>query len=208
MFAVLVLAAACSGGGDGTVPAPTSGLPPVTTQSTVIPATTTAPPTIPTTTLIAPTTSRSACDSAGFAHNAARSDAIPDQVVVLDAVRFAGHDCYDRAVFEFRGLELPEFLVEESVPPFAGPSGRAVNVRGAAWLRVRFATAYAHTVEGQITVSQQPVLPIGFAALAQIQQIEDFEAVVVYVLGLDSARLFRVFTFLDPPRVVVDLYTG
>ena len=53
-----------------------------------------------------------------------------------------------------------------------------------------------------------PIRPVGYTALTEIHRIEDFEAVVIYVIGLDAARPFRVLTYLDPPRVVVDVRTG
>jgi hypothetical protein len=133
---------------------------------------------------------------------------VPASAALLNAVRIAGHDCYDRVVFEFRGPSLPEWRVEPADPPFSGPSGLPVTVLGTSWLHVRFGTANAHTDDGEATVGIAPV-PLGdTTVLRQVQLIEDFEAVVVYVIGMDSARPFRVLTFADPPRLAIDVRTG
>ena len=111
-------------------------------------------------------------------------------------------------MFEFAAPHLPEYVVEESKPPFSGPSGMPIDIRGQAFLRVRFGTANAHTDDGLSSVSNAPIMPSGYATFRQIQMIEDFEAVVIYVVGLDAARPFRVLTFSDPPRVAIDVYAG
>ena len=111
-------------------------------------------------------------------------------------------------MFEFAAPHFPEYVVEESTPPFSGPPGFPIVIRGEAFLRVRFGTANAHTDDGLASVSHAPIMPSGYATFRQIQMIEDFEAVVIYVVGLDAARPFRVLTFSDPPRVVIDVYTG
>ena len=111
-------------------------------------------------------------------------------------------------MFEFESPYLPEYVVEESRPPFSGPSGMPIDVRGDAYLRVRFGTANAHTDAGVSTVSNAPIYPLGYTAVRQSQMIEDFEAVVIYVIGIDAARPFRVLTFSDPPRIAIDVFTG
>ncbi len=133
---------------------------------------------------------------------------MPVAAALLTAVRVAGHDCYDRVVFQFDGPGLPEWRVEPADPPFSGPSGLPVPVRGSSWLRVRFGTANAHTDDGESTVGIAPVPLADTSVLRQVQLIEDFEAVVVYVIGTDGPRPFRVLTFADPPRVAIDVRTG
>jgi hypothetical protein len=191
-----------------TTTAPTTTAPATTAPTTTAPATTAPTTTAPTTTApttTAPTTTAPVCPGPAFGRAAVESTTIPPAVALLTAVRVANHDCYDRVVFEFRGPALPEWRVEASTPPFSGPSGEPVDVAGTAWLRVRFATADAHTEAGEATVGIAPIDLRDAAALAQVQLIEDFEAVVVFVVGTDGPRPFRVLTFTDPPRVAIDV---
>jgi hypothetical protein len=123
-------------------------------------------------------------------------------------VRIANHDCYDRLVFQFSGPGLPEWRVEPAEPPFSGPSGIPVTVRGTSWLHVRFRAADAHTDDGRSTVGIAPVPLADAVVLRQVQIIEDFEGVVIYVAGMDAPRPFRVQTFTDPPRLAIDVRTN
>jgi hypothetical protein len=111
-------------------------------------------------------------------------------------------------VFDFAGTAGPRWEVGEATPPFAGPSGIPVEISGTAFVRVRLAGVDAHTAAGEVTVGPDPIRPGGMTALRQIQLVEDFEGVVIVVLGLDTARPFRAFNLARPPRLVVDVFVG
>src|SRR5688572_2350499 len=74
-------------------------------------------------------------------------------VAVLKAVRTARHEGFDRVVFEFETAELPGYRIEYIDKPVKQcGSGNVVNLKGDAWLEVRFYPANAHTEEGKPTV--------------------------------------------------------
>ncbi len=133
---------------------------------------------------------------------------MPAEAALLMVIRMGRHDCFERTVLEFSGTALPQYEVEISSPPFVDPSGQAVDVAGNSFLRVRMGTANAHTETGAPTVGREPLLPGGFTAIEQVQLIEDFEAAVVIVIGLDQQRAFRAFALTGPTRLVIDVFTG
>jgi hypothetical protein len=125
----------------------------------------------------------------------------------LVAVRAGRHAGFDRVVFEFRGpvpatrqVRWVDQLVQDG-------SGEPVSVAGGADLEVVFQGANAHDDRGRPTVSPRRFSP-GLAALKEVAQVGDFEAVVGYGLGVDRKRPLKVSTLGGPSRLVVDIQTG
>lgn len=126
------------------------------------------------------------------------------QTVLLQAVRTARHDGYDRIVLEFDGA-VPEYAVQYASPPLHQcGSGRPVELDSGAILQIELRGTNAHTEQGEPTVADRDRSP-GLPVLEQARLTCDFEAVVEWVLGLDQRVPFRVLTLQDPPRLVVDL---
>ena len=108
-------------------------------------------------------------------------------------------------MFDFKEANLPDYQIALASPPFSGPSGIPIPVAGARFIKVRFATTYAHypgfgNYEGPDVVS-----PGGFAAVKEIHLVEEFEAVVIWIIGLDAERSFRVGTLANPTRIYIDV---
>ncbi len=132
--------------------------------------------------------------------------------VLLTAVRIAHNPGFDRLVFEFsptdRGVGsygIPPFTIDVA-SSFSGPSGQPVTVDGNAHLRVRFQNTDAHTNAGAQTLTTtdlKPTTPL----LKEARLVEDFEAVVVWGLGLDRLACPSVLTLSGPARVVLDFPT-
>jgi hypothetical protein len=118
-------------------------------------------------------------------------------------VRTAGHEGFDRIVFEFSDA-LPGYRVEYVDEAIGCASGEAVDVDGAALLQVRLVPAQAHNEAGNTTIPATQLRPtltaIGHAVLTC-----DFEAEVTWVIGLSEELDFRVVDLEDPFRVVVDV---
>ena len=108
-------------------------------------------------------------------------------------------------MFDFKDANLPDYQIGLASPPFSGPSGIPIPIVGARFIKVRFATTYARypgvgNYEGPDVVNAS-----GFAAVKEIHLIEEFEAVVVWVIGLDAERSFRIGTLTSPTRIYVDV---
>jgi hypothetical protein len=125
-------------------------------------------------------------------------------VAVLEQMRIARNEGFDRVVFEFRG-EIPSYVVEYIDRPVrACGSGHVVDVDGDGWLSIRFTPARAHTEEGQATVTernQRHQLPV----IRHARSTCDFEAHLEWVIGTASPNRYRVMELVDPARVVVDI---
>ena len=114
-------------------------------------------------------------------------------------------DCYERVVFDFNSDSLPNFQIVAASPPFSGPSDQPIAVSGSRFLRVRLGTTYARYPDVANYDGPDVIQPAGFSAIKEIHLIEDFEAVVVWVIGLDGDRSFRVGTLTNPTRIYVDV---
>lgn len=132
------------------------------------------------------------------------------EVAVLDAVRTAQHDAFERVVFEFRGDALPDYVVEYAAErPTQCASGAAMTVPGNAYLTVRFSPAQAHAPAGGDERSTVPSRSISVASptVRALVVSCDFEAVLSWVVGVDARRAFRVTTLRSPPRLAIDIAT-
>ncbi len=195
-------------------PTPTAPVPtvaPATTPSrsatplatpSVSPSTSPSPSPRPTTSPGSTPSSACAPQSGGSAANR----------VLLTAVRIAHNPGFDRIVFEFsptdRGVGaygVPAFTIEVA-SSFAGPSGLPVTVDGNAHFRVRFQTTDAHTDAGKPTLASTDLKP-STPLLREARLVEDFEATVVWGLGLDHLVCPSVLTLGGPARVVFDFPT-
>lgn len=127
------------------------------------------------------------------------------EISILESVRNARHDEFDRVVFQFRHGGLPGVHAEYVDHPVRQcGSGEVVKIAGDAWLLLRFTPAAAHTSEGLPTIESRR-REVNLPTLKELDLTCDFEADVSWVLGVDSPNRFRVFSLADPPRVVVDI---
>lgn len=124
---------------------------------------------------------------------------------VLKEVRTAGHDGYDRAVFEFEGAEMPGYHIEYIDKPVRQcGSGNPVNLKGDGWLEIRFYPANAHTEEGKPTIENRELVP-NHKIIKELKSTCDFEAEVEWVLGVSSPNHYRVLELENPTRLAVDI---
>ena len=121
-------------------------------------------------------------------------------------VRAGRHPGFDRVVFELQGA-VPEHHVRYVDQLVEDGSGAPVSVAGSADLEVVFQGANAHDEDGTPSVSPRRFSP-GLAAVKEVAQIGDFEAVVSYGIGLDRRRPLTVSTLSGPSRLVIDVSTA
>jgi hypothetical protein len=129
------------------------------------------------------------------ADQASSSSAVGPATSVLATVTVAPAACFDRVTFGFRtgGPNPIGFTVRYGKPPFSGPSGIAVPIRGSAFLVVRVSPAAMHDDNGASSFSGSTDIVAPTAAIQEVRFIEDFEGVVVWVIGLDRVRPFRAY---------------
>lgn len=124
---------------------------------------------------------------------------------ILETVRSARNDGFDRVVFQFARGVVPGFEIEYVEPPIRQcGSGQVVSTSGGRWLRVRLQPAQAHDERGNATVqdrSRTPALP----AIREMQLICDYEGQVEWILGVPAQLPFRSIELGNPARVVVDV---
>ena len=130
------------------------------------------------------------------------------ETALLERVAVAGHDGYDRVVFQFRN-GLPGFLVEYVDPPLREDgSGNVVDLEGNAFLVVRMEPASGFDLsvpEGElIYTGPRRIAGEDTTVLREVVRTGDFEAVLTWAIGLDERVPFRVLTLDDPARIVVD----
>lgn len=125
-------------------------------------------------------------------------------VVVLRDVRAAGQQGFDRVVFEFEGKDVPGYQVGYVERAIQCGSGEPVEIAGEAVLEVRMTPAQAHTEAGEPTVKNRE-RSLDLPVLKELESTCDFEAEVTWMLGLESRKPFRVRTFEDPARLVIDV---
>lgn len=161
-----------------------------------------APPTVTATTAIPPE---------GASNETVVVPATIAETALLTDVRAARQEGYDRVVFEFANA-VPGYEVGYvERPVIADGSGDEVAVEGGAVLRVRMEPA----LDADLTQESAPRTYTGpnrFSpetdAVVELVRTGGFEAVLAWAVGTDEERLFRVTTLLDPPRIVVDVYSS
>jgi hypothetical protein len=197
----MVSLAACQGGGGETASTGTSTTAPATTApATTAPADATVPGTCP-----------------GFrgASTALASVGATAAAVLVGADAGAA-GCLDQVTFTFRSLGNgnglpPGYVVQYKDPaqePFLdGDPPVAISLPGAAFLVVTMSPALSVDpfVEGMpSTYDGNLSLEYGEHSHLQIvRKLPDGQNTVVWVIGLDSVRPFRVDRAEDPPRVTV-----
>jgi subtilisin family serine protease len=137
-------------------------------------------------------------------------------VVLLTDVRVGTHGCYERVVFEFRRQAGdPPGPLGYTVEYQPGPvtqdgSGDRVPVKGDAYLVVRL-TATGHDLTNEKApptyTGPASLEPAGATSIRQVRRVGDFEGVLTWVVGLETAVPFTVTDEDSPLRLIVDVGT-
>lgn len=125
-------------------------------------------------------------------------------------VRSAWHEGYDRVVIEFNGSYVPTYVVgyTPTTGPFLDIPGDVVPVAGQAFLDVWL----QGTSRNDMSVDGYPAVYTGSTrvasdtqAVTEVVLIEDFEANVHWIIGLDQRHAYTVWTMTSPSRLVIDI---
>lgn len=120
------------------------------------------------------------------------------------AARTGEQQGYDRFVLQFDAI-VPSYTVKrQAKPTFSeGASGQTVTLLGNAGVLITVQSATGATTFSGST----DVITPQFQILKEARQMQDFEGVVQWGLGLDQAACMRVFTLDGPARLVIDVQT-
>jgi hypothetical protein len=197
-------------------PTTTAPQPTTTVATTVAPTTvapTTAPTTTPTTSTSSSSTTASAC--APFGGTGAVNVNIGHlSSLVGQNIRTGAQACFERVVIDLTQSTLP-------IPsPFPGygvgwvpnpvtlsPSDQRVTIKGGAVLLVTM-DAWMPTMDNQGYTGPQDLFPTNVTKIQELRQVQNFEGVTTWAIGVDTKRNFRVSTLSGPPRLVIDIQTS
>ncbi len=129
-------------------------------------------------------------------------------IALLTDIRVGRHEEYDRVVLTFANGVPGCDVRYVARPVIADGSGKEVSVEGTAVLRVRMEPALDADLESG-SAPRTYTGPVRFspdaAVISELVRAGGFEAVLVWAVGVDGERPFRVATLTDPPRVVIDV---
>jgi hypothetical protein len=194
--------------------------PTTTKPGTSVPAATTARPSTPTTptvlgtSIVAPATTApagSGCAPFGTLATVTYNAAEPPSGLVGTDIRAGAHDCYDRVVIEFGphgpGTTFPGYDVHYTSNPVTGDGLNSVTVKGGAALRVRV-NAWMPNPDSSGYSGPSDIIAATTTHVLEMHQVDNFEGVTVWAIGIDEARPVRVTRLDSPARLVIDVFTG
>lgn len=210
---LLVLGVAACGGGDGASPSEAgSGTPTPAVPTPSVPPT----PTITATESAAGSTTSTAAACKRFDSTDDVESGKPNNLSDLTGrrMRVGRHDCYERFVFEMRGKgKVPWWSVGYRDPMVGDASGLPIALRGGADLQVLIGVWTVTDFPGrpdEWPPFQGPddIVTKGYEAIREARNLYAFEGQTQIGLGIDRKRRFTASWMDDPPRLVVDVYTG
>jgi hypothetical protein len=126
----------------------------------------------------------------------------PPLVAFIDRVQTGSHAGYDRLTIEFNngqpsGIEIKP----QSGTTFTlSPSGQSVTLTGQAGILV-----IVHGSDAHSAYSGSRDITNAYPALVEVRQLEDFEGVTQWGLGLAKPACYRAFMLTNPDRLVIDI---
>jgi hypothetical protein len=184
---------------------PSTRVEPTTTPATITVASAT---TVPATTIQTPPASEPADECEPPAGRDTFNDGYPNQMssLVGSDIRTGAHPCFERVVIELAGQgDMPGVRVEYvDDPVLLSPSDRTVDIDGDATLVISVA-AWMPSMEREGYAGPTDFRPTNVSLIREVRQIENFEGLTAWAIGLEDERDFEV-SYLDaPPRIVVDI---
>ncbi|TME02073.1 MAG: hypothetical protein E6I71_14610 [Chloroflexi bacterium] len=123
-------------------------------------------------------------------------------VAYISALRTGTHGTYDRITIEFsNGMPGHVQTSTHSDTTFTeSPSGMSATLRGRKGILVVIHGADLHSAyKGSVDIVT------GYANLAEVKRLEDFEGVVQLGLGVNGTGCYRAFFLTNPNRLVIDI---
>jgi hypothetical protein len=124
-------------------------------------------------------------------------------IAYVNAARTGSDAGYDRFVIEFSNgipTESVELKPQNGTTFILGGSGQTVTLKGTNGIEVVIKLADMHTnYQGKVD------WVTGYSTLVEVRQIEDFEGVLRFGLGVQGPACYRAFYLTDPTRLVIDV---
>jgi hypothetical protein len=121
---------------------------------------------------------------------------------VLKEVRVAKNKGFDRVVFEFTG-EMPDFQIEYTKPPIMGTGEDVIKVVGKYFVEINLQMlVFPEDENFKYKPIEQANLKL--PVVSEVQEIEWFEGVRPFAIGLKSKKGFRIQQLKNPTRLVID----
>lgn len=140
--------------------------------------------------------------TAGIVHDSTRIP--PDTFAIVQEVRTARHDDYERIVFEFRGSDVAGFHIEYIDEPVREcGSGKPLYLPGDGWLMIKFLSARMYD-NGSSTVIKRDLKP-NHPVILRLTTVCDFENYVTWIASVATPNKFQVLTLKNPTRLVIDI---
>ncbi len=129
--------------------------------------------------------------------------------MVGNDIRTGAHECFERVVIEFAGQGDPPGVRVEYVddPVLLSPSDETVEIDGDATLVISVAAWMPSMDSGGYSGPRQFV-PTNVSHILEVRQIENFEGMSAWAVGLDNERDFSAYFLESPARIVVDIATS
>jgi hypothetical protein len=123
----------------------------------------------------------------------------------IDAIRTGTHAGYDRITIEFQnGQPTSIELHPQSSSRFTNsPRGDNVTLAGSAGLLLTIQGADEYTA-----YSGGTDFKTDYPVMLEARQVQDFEGVVQWGLGLSKSACYRAFFLANPTRLVIDIQTS
>jgi hypothetical protein len=126
-------------------------------------------------------------------------------VAFIDSLRTGTHPGYDRLTVEFQNAQPStiELRTQSGTAFTKSPSGQTVTLAGSNGILVTITGADLHT-----SYSGPTDVKTGYAALAEVRSVQDFEGVVQLGLGINGAACYRAYVLTAPTRLVIDVQSS
>lgn len=134
--------------------------------------------------------------------NISRLNEENDKPAFLKEVRVAKNKGFDRIVFEFTG-GLPHFTVEYIKPPITGTADNVIKVSGKYFVEITFHSLLFPEDENY-KYKKIEKANLKLPVVSELEEIEWFEGVRPFAVGLKAKKDFRVTQLTNPTRLVVD----
>jgi hypothetical protein len=120
----------------------------------------------------------------------------------INAIRTGTHAGYDRLTIQFDNGQPTQIDVtlQNSSTFMLAPKGQPVTLAGQAGVLITLRGTDAHTA-----YSGTADFMTGYSVMVEVRQVQDFEGVVQYGIGLSHTACYRAFVLTNPVRLVIDV---